>query len=212
MDKRQVNASRRPAVAAALAVLALTLTLARPATAQAQHSMAGMSGHAHITIPDGAIYTVADVEFMQGMIAHHAQAIYMTRMAKAHDAGPRLLRLAKKIDQSQVAEIHIMQGWLVSNGQVAPDTSSWRTMTMPGMLTKKQLEELDGATGAAFDHTFLTLMIQHHEGALQMVKELFATPRAGQEINVSVFANDVVIVQTAEIGVMQQMLSQMSDK
>ena len=207
---RRVNASRRLAVAAALAVLALIF--ARPATAQAQDSMAGMSGHRHITIPEGAIYTVADVQFMQGMIAHHAQAIHMSRMAEAHGASPRLLRLAEKIDQSQVAEIRIMQGWLRANGQFAPDTSSWRTMTMAGMLTEEQLEELDAATGVAFDRAFLTLMIQHHEGALQMVKDLFATPRAGQEVDVNVFANDVVIVQTAEIGVMRQMLYQLSDR
>jgi len=126
----QVNAPRRPSAAAALAVVALML--AHPAPSQAQHSMAGMN---HITIPDGALYTVADVEFMQGMIAHHAQAIYMSRMAEAHGAAPRVLRLANKIDQSQVAEIRIMQEWLRRNEQVAPDTSSWHTMTMPGMLS-----------------------------------------------------------------------------
>ncbi len=178
----------------------------------AQHSMAGMSGHGKITIPEGAIYTVADVEFMQGMIAHHAQAIYMSRMAEGHGANPRVLKMANKIDQSQVAEIRIMQEWLRSNGQVAPDTSSWRTMMMAGMLTEAQLKELDAAKGVAFDRAFLTLMIQHHEGALQMVKDLFATPRAGQEVDVSVFANDVVTVQTAEIGVMRQLLAQLSDK
>ena len=174
--------------------------------------MAGMSGHAQITIPEGAIYTVADVEFMQGMIAHHAQAIYMSRMAEAHHASPRLLKLATKIDQSQVAEIAIMQDWLLRNGQVAPDTSSWRTMRMAGMLTDEQLKELDAAKGADFDRAYLTMMIQHHEGALQMVKDLFATPRAGQDVDVNVFANDVVTVQTAEIGAMQRMLSQLSDK
>ena len=166
----------------------------------------------HIVVPAGAGYTVADVEFMQGMIAHHAQAIYMSRMAEAHGANPRVLRLANKIDQSQVAEIRIMQQWLRSNGQMAPDTSSWRTMKMSGMLTDEQIKALDAATGVDFDHAFLTYMIQHHEGALQMVKDLFAKPGAGQEIDVSVFANDVVTVQTAEIGAMRQMLSQLSDK
>ena len=165
-----------------------------------------------IKIPPGANYTKADVEFMQGMIAHHAQAIYMSRLAEAHGASPRLLRLANKIDQSQVAEIRIMQQWLTSNGQVAPDTSSWRTMTMKGMLNEAQLKELDAAKGVEFDRAFLTFMIQHHEGALQMVKDLFATPRAGQEVDVNVFANDVVTVQTAEIGAMRQMLSVLSDK
>jgi uncharacterized protein (DUF305 family) len=196
----------------AAALTALVLMLARPTAAQAQHSMAGMSGHSHITIPEDAIYTVADVEFMQGMIAHHAQAIYMSRMAEAHNASPRLLQLAEKIDQSQVAEIAIMQDWLRRNGQAVPDTSSWRTMHMAGMFTDDQLKELDAASGAAFDHAYLTMMIQHHEGALQMVEDLFNTPLAGQDVDVNVFANDVVTVQTAEIGAMQRMLSQMSDK
>ena len=199
----------RPFTVAALALLALSL----PAAAHAQqHDMRGMSGHDHIMIPAGALYTVADVEFMQGMIAHHAQAIYMSRMAESHHASPRLLKLANKIDQSQVAEIRIMQEWLRRNGQFAPDTSSWRTMTMTGMLTPEQLKTLDAATGGSFDRAFLTLMIQHHEGALRMVKDLLATPRAGQEVDVNVFANDVVSVQTAEIGAMRQMLSQLSDR
>jgi uncharacterized protein (DUF305 family) len=203
-----VIAFRRTTVSIALAVFALPV--ARPSAIRAQqHSMAGMN---HIVVPAGAGYTVADVEFMQGMIAHHAQAIYMSRMAEAHGANPRVLRLANKIDQSQVAEIRIMQQWLRSNGQMAPDTSSWRTMKMSGMLTDEQIKALDAATGVDFDHAFLTYMIQHHEGALQMVKDLFAKPGAGQEIDVSVFANDVVTVQTAEIGAMRQMLSQLSDK
>ena len=183
---------------------------ARPATLRAQDPMGAMHMHGgEIVIPPGANYTKADVEFMQGMIAHHAQAIYMSRMAERHKASARLLRLATKIDQSQVAEIRIMQLWLRSNQQFAPDTSSWRSMTMPGMLTQAQLERMDAAQGPAFDRAFLELMIQHHEGALQMVKDLFATKGAGQEVDVNVFANDVVSVQTAEIGVMRQMLAQL---
>jgi uncharacterized protein (DUF305 family) len=202
-----VNAQylRRSAIAAALAVVAIAV--AQPASAQ-QHNMAGM-GPDHIMIPEGAVYTVADVKFMQGMIAHHAQAIYMSRMAEAHGASPRLLRLANKIDQSQVAEIRIMQQWLRSNEQFAPDTSAWRTMTMTGMLTEDQMKKLEAAKGVDFDRAFLEYMIQHHEGALQMVKDLFATPRAGQEVDVNVFANDVVTVQTAEIGAMRAMLDQL---
>ena len=193
----------------AFAALAACLALfCPPAIAVAQHAGHNVS----ITVPPGAPYTVADVEFMQGMIAHHAQAIYMSRMAEKHGANPRVLRLATKIDQSQVAEIRIMQQWLLSNEQAAPDTSSWRTMTMPGMLTAAELKALDAATGVEFDRAFLTLMIKHHEGALQMVKDLFEKPGAGQEIDVSVFANDVVTVQTAEIGAMRQMLSQLPDK
>jgi uncharacterized protein (DUF305 family) len=174
-----------------------------------QQSMAGMS--APVTIPKGAIFTEADVRFMQGMIAHHAQAIYMSRMASAHGANPRVLKFANKIDQSQIAEIRLMQQWLHRNSQSAPDTSSWRTMQMPGMLTAAQLKELDAAKGVDFDREFLTLMIQHHNGALKMVSDLFATPLAAQDVDVSVFANDVQTVQTAEIGTMQQMLENLAD-
>jgi uncharacterized protein (DUF305 family) len=198
------------------AVVPTVLVTARPATARAQDPMAGMAGmdHSHmnmglppVTIPKGAIYTEADVRFMQGMIAHHAQAIYMSRMAAAHQASPRLQKFANKIDQSQQAEIRLMQEWLHANKQFAPDTSSWRHMTMAGMLTAEQLSQLDAAKDKEFDRLFLTFMIQHHQGALKMVKDLFATPRAGQDVDVSVFANDVETVQTAEIGTMYQMLN-----
>ena len=190
-----------------LRAFAVTLFLAPLVAGAQQHSMSG-----HIVVPKGAAYTVADVEFMQGMIAHHAQAIHMSRMAEAHKANPRVIKLAVKIDQSQVAEIRIMQDWLRNNGQHAPDTSSWRTMTMPGMLTEAELKQLDAATGVAFDRAFLELMIKHHEGALKMVEDLFKSPRGGQEVDVGVFANDVVTVQTAEIGIMRQLLSQLPDK
>jgi uncharacterized protein (DUF305 family) len=174
-------------------------------------AMPGMTGMDYpVTIPAGAIYTEADVRFMQGMIAHHAQAIFMSRLAAAHNANPRLQKFALKIDQSQTTEIRLMQEWLRANGQVAPDTSSYHTVRMPGMLDAAQIARLERATGPAFDRAFLTLMIQHHEGALQMVADLFATPRAGQDVDVSVFANDVVSVQTAEIGLMRQMLADLS--
>jgi uncharacterized protein (DUF305 family) len=204
-------------VACALALSALLL--GGPSLASAQGGgmpgMTGMSGmdmSHEIVIPKGVIYTKADVEFMQGMIAHHAQAIYMSRMAASHGANPRLLKLANKIDQSQVPEIRIMQQWLRRYNQYAPDTSSWRTMQMAGMLTDAQLKELDAAQGVAFDRAFLNGMIQHHNGALKMVDDLFAAPLAGQEVDVSVFANDVVAAQTAEIGIMQQMLTQLPAK
>jgi uncharacterized protein (DUF305 family) len=183
------------------------LLLLHAGTGWAQHDHAALA-----PIPKGAIYTEADVRFMQGMIAHHAQAIYMSRMAAAHQAGPRMLKFAQKIDQSQIAEIALMQEWLRAKNQVAPDTGSWRTMQMPGMLTADQLKTLDAARGAEFDRTFLELMIQHHQGALQMVADLFATPRAAQDVDVSVLASDIQVVQTAEIGVMRQMLAQLPNQ
>ena len=177
----------------------------------------GMAGMTHdmgreIVIPKGALYTKADVEFMQGMIAHHAQAIVMSRMAESHGANPQVLKLSNKIDQSQVPEIRIMQAWLQRNNQFAPDTSSWHHMTMAGMLTPAQLASLDSARGIAFDRAYLRLMIQHHVGALKMVEDLFNAPLAGQEVDVSVFANDVVTVQTTEIGIMQKLLNQLPAK
>ena len=177
-------------------------------------SMAGMTHDMgrEIVIPKGALYTKADVEFMQGMIAHHAQAIVMSRMAESHGANPQVLKLSNKIDQSQVPEIRIMQAWLQRNKQFAPDTSSWHNVTMAGMLTPTQLKELDAAKGVEFDRAYLRLMIQHHVGALKMVEDLFNAPLAGQEVDVNVFANDVVTAQTIEIGIMQKLLKQLPQK
>jgi uncharacterized protein (DUF305 family) len=171
------------------------------------HQHAGMAGmSAPVTIPDGAIFTEADVHFMQGMIAHHSQAIFMSRLAASRQANARLLKFATKIDQSQTAEIRLMQDWLRANGQSVPDTSSWHNMMMPGMLTAEQITQLTNAKAKEFDRQFLLLMIQHHRGALKMVDDLLASPRAAQDVNVSVFANDVTLVQTAEIAIMEQML------
>jgi uncharacterized protein (DUF305 family) len=196
--------------------LALSVLIGGPSLALSQGgSMPGMKGmdmgH-EIVIPKGALYTKADVEFMQGMIAHHAQAIVMSRMAESHGANPQVLKLSNKIDQSQIPEIRIMQLWLKRNNQFAPDTSSWHNVMMAGMLTAAQLKELDAAKGVAFDRAYLRLMIQHHAGALKMVDDLFNTPLAGQEVDVNVFANDVVTVQTAEIGIMQRLLTQLPSK
>ncbi len=174
--------------------------------------MSGMDMGHEIVIPQDALYTRADVEFMQGMIAHHAQAIVMSRMAESHGANPQVMKLSNKIDQSQVPEIRIMQSWLTRNKQYAPDTSSWRHMTMPGMLTAAQLNELDAAGGVDFDRAYLRLMIQHHAGALKMVDDLFNSSLAGQEVDVNVFANDVVTAQTVEIGIMQRLLTQLPAK
>ena len=198
------------------AVLLLLPTIAACAAAQQppatqadhQHHAAGHQGMpALVPIPAGSLHTVADVQFMQGMIAHHSQAIYMSRLAEARSTDQTLIRFALKIDQSQAYEIDAMQRWLREHDQVAPDTSSYRTITMPGMLTVEELTELGAARGATFDRRFLQLMIRHHEGALSMVADLLRTPRAAQEVDVNVFANEVHLVQTAEIDLMRQMLA-----
>ena len=215
--------ARRPIKSfASVSLLAGVLLAGAPSLTSAQGTgMSGMAGMAgmpgmnmgpEIVIPKDAHYTKADVEFMQGMIAHHSQAIVMSRMAESHGANPQVLKLSMKIDQSQVPEINIMQKWLVRNGQFAPDTASWHHMRMTGMLTDAQLKELDASKGADFDRAFLTMMIQHHAGALTMVDDLFAAPMAGQEVDISVFANDVMTSQTGEIGIMRRLLTQIPPK
>lgn len=197
-----------------LLIIPLVLACARathaPAVAPAEHQHAGM---AHEGMPQlkpiasGSLHTAADVHFMQGMIAHHGQAIHMSRLAEERGTDTRLIRFAKKIDQSQLSEIALMQEWLSERKQVAPDTSAYHTITMPGMLTRDQLQELASIRGATFDKRFLELMIMHHEGAIGMVKDLLATLRAAQDVDVSVLANDIHVVQSAEIDLMREMLA-----
>ena len=160
-----------------------------------------------IKIPPGANYTAADVRFMQGMIGHHAQALRMAAMAPTHGAGPSVQLLSKKIDVSQKDEIAMMSTWLKDRHQAEPDPTDPHPMMMPGMLTDAQLAALEQAHDSTFDRLFLTDMIQHHEGAIQMVKDLFATPGAGQASEVFRFASDVDTDQRGEIARMQAMLA-----
>jgi uncharacterized protein (DUF305 family) len=179
-----------------------------PAMDHAAHAGHDMAAMAPVTIPDGSLITEADVRFMQHMIAHHAQAVYMTRLAETAGAGPRVLKLAQKIDLSQAGEIALMQDWLREYGQHVPDMDSWRGMRMAGMLTDEQLAALAAARGTDFDRLFLRQMIEHHEGAISMVHDLLASPRAAQEVDISVLANDVENTQLAEIELMWQMLAE----
>lgn len=201
-----------------LIALAVTSLLAiTPSVSLSQGGMAGMDHSMHrmgpeIVIPKGALYTKTDVEFMQGMIAHHAQAIVMSRLAEQNSTNTQLLKLSRKIDQSQLPEIEIMQTWLRRYDQFAPDTSSWRGMQMDGMLTTDEMQSLEKAKGTDFDRLFLTGMIKHHAGAIKMVDELFKSPGAGQDVDANIFANDVVVTQTAEIGIMRRLLTQLPAK
>jgi len=199
------------------APVALLLLAGTASAASAQGSMSGMDHSMHqmapeIVIPKGARYTKADVEFMQMMIAHHAQAIVMSRMAEGNGANPQVLKLSRKIDQSQMPEIQIMQQWLRRNDQMAPDTASWHTMRMDGMLSDDELAALSAAKGTEFDRLYLTGMIKHHAGAIKMVDDLFKAPGAAQDVDANIFANDVVTAQTAEIGIMRRLLSQLPPK
>lgn len=161
-------------------------------------------------------YTKADIDFMSGMISHHAQAIKMAGWAPTHDASPALRRMAERIVVGQADEITLMQTWLRDRRQPVPEADPAgmkmkmgdmeHVMLMPGMLSEEQMKELDGARGKEFDRLFLTFMIQHHRGAIDMVKQLFGAQGAAQDETVFKFANDVEIDQTEEIQRMQQML------
>jgi uncharacterized protein (DUF305 family) len=179
-----------------------------PADDPHAHHMAGLPAASEIVIPEGSYYNVADVHFMQGMIAHHGQAVLMASLAGKNGANPRLLQFTQKIALSQSAEIQLMQGWLDERGQFVPDTASYKTVTMPGMLTAEQLKQLESAKGKDFDRMFLEMMIQHHEGALQMVADLQATPLAMQDPLLSSFTTDIDTDQRAEILKMHQMLDE----
>ena len=162
----------------------------------------------------------ADVEFMQGMIMHHAQAVEMTALIASHTENKELRSLGARISSSQSDEIKLMQRWLAARGERIsvdmPDMDMSRHSShqqlMPGMLTPEQMEALRKAKDAEFDHLFLTGMIQHHDGALTMVKDLFDTAGAGQDADVFNFATDADNTQRAEIKIMQSMLDKKSSE
>jgi uncharacterized protein (DUF305 family) len=178
----------------------------------------------HRTIAAQAAPDTADVQFMQGMIAHHAQALAMVALIADHTTRPELQAIGLRIKISQQDEIAYMQRWLRDRHQVVPtiDASNVAhmpatpmagmsmadgTMVMPGMMTPDQMAQLARATGPAFDRLFLEGMIRHHDGALTMVKNLLATPGAAQAPEVFTFASDADADQRAEIKRMRVVLA-----
>ncbi len=166
-----------------------------------------------------------DVEFMQGMIMHHAQAVEMTAMIEARTKNKALSLLGARISQSQSDEINFMKRWLQARNQPVSmpmkgmkgmegmnmggmDMSSHHHELMPGMLSKMQMDALSKAAGAEFDRLFLSGMIQHHGGALIMVKDLVEAPGAAQDAEIFNFITDVDSGQRAEIKIMQTMLDE----
>jgi uncharacterized protein (DUF305 family) len=152
---------------------------------------------------------------MQGMIMHHAQAVEMTALIPSHTENKDLRSLGARISSSQSDEIKVMKRWLAARsepismampGMKDMDASGRPMVLMPGMLTPEQMDALRKAKGDEFDHLFLIGMIQHHNGALTMVKDLFNTAGAGQDAELFNFATDVDSGQRAEIRIMQGML------
>lgn len=184
----------------------------------------GAPGQPSKTLPPSTKGTLpprsrADVAFMQGMIMHHAQAVEMTALIPSHTENKDLRALGARISSSQSDEIKMMRRWLTARGESTSmsmpgmpdmDASGHAMPLMPGMLTPEQMEGLRKAKGAEFDQLFLAGMIQHHGGALTMVKDLFDTAGAGQDADLFNFATDVDTGQRAEIKIMQAMLEKKS--
>lgn len=166
-------------------------------------------------------YTAADIRFMTEMQHHHAQAVRMASWAPTHGASDAVQRLAARIVNAQNDEIAIMQRWLQDRRQPVPVPNPEgmtmtmggmeHTMLMPGMLSKEQMAQLDLARGQEFDRLFLSFMIQHHRGAVAMVKDLFETNGAAQDETVFKFASDVNVDQTTEVNRMLQMLVELGN-
>lgn len=207
--------SRSPA--AALFFLSSLASSAQQSAPIVQPGAPGQPGR-HLT--EVAVRTEApfhaDIEFMQGMIMHHSQAVDMVALLRTRGKSPVLKSFGEKISISQTDEIGFMKRWLEERGQPATMPMDHSKMTaaqmknmnmlMPGMLTPRQMAALARARGARFDHLFLTGMIQHHGGALTMVDDLFSTPGAGQDPALFDFATDIENTQSAEIQIMRGML------
>ncbi len=166
----------------------------------------------HVVAP--ASYTAADVHFMGGMIGHHAQAVLMAGWAPSHAASAAVRALCERIVVGQRDEIVLMQRWLRDRHETVPEVDTSRhsmpgmdhASLMPGMLTAEQLAQLDSSRGPEFDRLFLKFMIQHHQGAITMVNQLFGSQGGGEEEIVYRFASDVYADQTTEIDRMTRML------
>jgi uncharacterized protein (DUF305 family) len=161
-------------------------------------------------------YSDADIDFMTGMIPHHAQAVVMAGWAPSHGARSDVAILCERIVVGQKDEIQSMQSWLADRGLPVPDANSTRMhmkmngvehdMLMPGMLSDEEMAALDKARGAEFDRLFLIGMMKHHQGAIDMVNDLFKAYGAAQDDTIYKFASDVFADQSIEIAVMQKML------
>lgn len=169
----------------------------------------------------GATYTEADVRFMQGMIPHHAQALQMTALVHKHATTNAVRQMALRMEISQRDEIKLMEMWLTERDQ--PIEMPMEGMhndkmhhdmvgglhVMPGMLTAEQMEALTNSRGIAFDRLFLEGMIQHHQGAIDMVETLFNSSGSAQESTIFTFAEEVDADQQMEINRMRALLEQL---
>jgi uncharacterized protein (DUF305 family) len=165
----------------------------------------------------GGDFNDADVTFAQSMIPHHEQAVDMAQMAKLHASTPEVKNLADKIESAQGPEIATMKGWLkdwgkdVSSGDDSSegmdhgsDDSGSGMDDMPGMMSGGDMAALDKATGDEFDQMFLTMMIEHHTGAIEMAK---TEQSKGKNADAKALAKQIEAAQTTEIADMKELLT-----
>jgi len=158
-------------------------------------------------------FSGADVRFMQGMIGHHAQAVEMVALIAERSSSESMRLLGLRIAVSQTDEMALMREWLEARGQAPPDPHAHHmhgATLMPGMLTPEEMQQLADARDAVFDRLFLEGMIKHHQGALTMVDELFASAGAAQDSEIHAFASDVDADQRMEIDRMGSMLQEIA--
>ena len=157
-------------------------------------------------------YTASDAQFMRDMIPHHQQALEMSRLAPDRTNSPELLEIAGKIEAAQGDEIAFMQQWLTSRGEsLDPGHAHGDHHTMQGMATEAQMVSLAAASGVEFDRQFLSLMIAHHEGAIDMVEALMEQPGSAYDPTLFEFTTDVSNDQSKEIDLMHGLLLDLSD-
>lgn len=145
---------------------------------------------------------------MRNMIAHHAQALELTKLVPTRTTRDDIGLLAERIEVSQESEVELMRNWLKKRNQPIEDSSVHHDHgTMPGMLSPEEVAELAGTTGADFDRLFLELMIRHHEGALIMLEQLHAAEGAAEDVEIFQIASHIDADQRAEIARMRRMLT-----
>ncbi|MFI6034173.1 DUF305 domain-containing protein [Streptomyces sp. NPDC051315] len=205
--------TRRATLAATAVTAALVLAGCGSADGGSGHSGHGASSSASAEATAGA-HNAQDVAFAQGMIPHHQQALEMARLAPDRASSAQVKDLASRIEKAQDPEIRTMSGWLTAWGEDVPASggsteSSMPGMDhsahsgMPGMMDAADMEKLRKASGADFDTMFVTMMIEHHEGAVEMA----TTQKSKGEYEPAVaMADDIVTAQTAEISEMNKLL------
>jgi len=213
---------------AAVAALVLLVGLAgctaedEPEEAAAPVVQLGAPGESGTTLSpeeagsiDGPAWTEADVAFVQGMIPHHQQALEMTALVAERAGDPAVTAMAERIEVTQVAEIDQLEGWLTERGEsvsgmhAGHGDGGHHMSGMPGMLTPRQMDRLEQASGSRFDRLFLMGMIRHHEGAVLMVESLLTEGEGGQESEVFQLASNIGTDQQVEIAAMKRALAEL---